>query len=102
MLGRRVIGSTGTGSLGGATVVPYCTRCGTEYRLGEQACPKCGAELPKVFDAQNRDLKIEFMPHPPSLRRVLAGLIDLGIAYGLFAYLLILVSRRFSMARPVV
>lgn len=82
--------------------MPYCNRCGTGYRLGEGACPKCGAELPKVRDDEVGDRKAEFGLHPPSLRRVLAGLIDMAVAYGLFAWVLLLLSRRFPMARSFV
>jgi hypothetical protein len=64
------------------SLMPYCNRCGTDYRLGEGTCRKCGTELPRVVDAESRDLKPPFMLHPPRRRRVLAGLIDLIIAYG--------------------
>ena len=58
--------------------------------------------MPRVVDAESRDLKPPFMLHPPRRRRVLAGLIDLIIAYGLFAYILILLSGAFLWLAPVV
>ena len=82
--------------------MPYCNRCGAVYQFGEGACRKCGAELPKIRDAQARGVTAELVLHTPSARRVLAGLIDLAIAYGLFAVVLLLLSRRFPMARPLV
>jgi len=82
--------------------MPYCNGCGVEYRLGAEVCSKCGVELPRV-----KDLKAPGDIGGAALgalgsRRVLAGLIDLAIAYGMFAYVLLLVSRRFPVARPLV
>jgi hypothetical protein len=58
-------------------------------------------ELPRVSDPKTRDVASDLVLHTPSARRVVAGLIDLAIAYSVFAYILLLLSRRFPVGRAL-
>lgn len=80
--------------------MPFCPKCGYEYSLGAGQCARCGTDLPR-FPRPLQLEGVEGLP-VPRLRRFVAGLIDMGIAYALFAsLLLLLVSRRFLLIRAV-
>ncbi len=81
--------------------MPYCKSCGSEYGLGADRCSRCGADLPKLQPATvGRDSAIP-TPGPTRNTRLVAGIIDLGIAYGLWYVLVLLLSRRFPMVRAL-
>jgi hypothetical protein len=65
--------------------MPFCNSCGLEYNLGIDQCPRCRAVLPKGIRVRQRTASTA----ATRLRqkRLLAGLIDLGIAVGSFLFL---------------
>ncbi len=66
--------------------MPFCNQCGSEYRVGEDSCVKCGSALPGLpLPPQSVN---EEVPAAPRWARATAGLIDIGVAYGL-AFLLV-------------
>ncbi len=80
--------------------MPFCSQCGHEYALGAERCARCGATLPQLPN-QPRLEGVEGLP-VPRLKRFMAGLIDLGVAYALFASLLFfLLARRLLILRLV-
>jgi uncharacterized RDD family membrane protein YckC len=81
--------------------MPYCNRCGSAYGFGTDRCARCGADLPKLQpETESRDLAAR-APRPATGRRVVAGLIDLAIAYGLWYLVVLLLSRRFPLVRAL-
>src|SRR5438132_14320698 len=78
--------------------MPYCNRCGTEYELGRDECAKCGAGLPRLTE-QPRGPANTHTLSTPTARRVLAGAIDMTVAYALLVYVVVLLSRRLPIIR---
>ncbi len=79
--------------------MPYCNSCGSEYGLGTDRCSRCGASLPKRQLETERHDSAAPTPRPAKDRRLVAGLIDLAIAYGLWCVVVLLLSRRFPLVR---
>jgi uncharacterized RDD family membrane protein YckC len=74
--------------------MPFCNQCGFQYTFGEGKCPKCGAALP----ALSRQTPAEKIGEPsnPTVKRLIAGLIDILIAFALFFALFF--SKRLMVA----
>jgi len=81
--------------------MPYCNDCGKEYLLGVGTCPQCASGLPQVAGQKQVTPIPGSVRSAPTARRLIAGVIDLAIAYGLLGYILFLVARRFPMLRGV-
>lgn len=78
--------------------MPFCSQCGYEYALGVERCARCGATLPQL--PQQPQLEGAEGVQVPRLRRFIAGLIDLGVAYALFgSFLFFLLARRLLLLR---
>lgn len=62
--------------------MPYCNQCGNEYSIGEEKCSKCGMALP-ALPQQSPMAEVKDLSNP-KLKRFVAGLVDISIAFGIF------------------
>ncbi|MEM4188342.1 MAG: RDD family protein [Candidatus Hadarchaeum sp.] len=75
--------------------MPYCIQCSQAYELGTPACLKCGSQLTTADQADVFSLVPRELPNP-KLRRLVAGMVDLGVVLALVSALF--VSRRMAVA----
>ncbi len=78
--------------------MPYCTKCGSEYKLGQKQCLDCGNELnyKPFYSTDNLGIKGEVKA--TKLVRILAAIIDIAIA---FLLILTFLSPRLRMFKLV-
>lgn len=94
--------------------MPYCSYCGSSYKLGIDKCPKCGEDLPKlnsVAEGNNSSellkknyQEIDFAKVPVAgiAKRLAAGGVDLFIGIVLMIFIIRIVLFRYILRRAFI